>query len=393
MQPKFMKSTTALALVLAGTMHAALAAPIVATPGSLAGYTYFPAATTSSGSGGSGTDNVGTLQRCFWTPTTGDQTVNLKDSNWYDYGDTRPMTFYYKIAGGNGGAGYSAGGGGSSAILKNGAEVIVAPGGDGSATSSAVAKTLEGSFTVVKADSIRFVTGGGGGDPVITTYNAHIGGGGGSGYRAGGGGASSGYLASPTTGTTNAGGKGGGTAPGAGGVIDGFPALAGTAGSGTTGGVATYPDGSSAPVGPAPAPNSGYAYSCIYWMTPPCSGQYRYPATATKNGSSSYLGWTGAASAAAGGGGALGFSGTGVTMMEYGEYVPSGAIVTNHTVPSVYGNYGYGRTVLGTRLELFARPTTLALTRAPNLTGTYQGGGLPGQIVVMYQAPMCSILP
>ncbi|CAN7620837.1 hypothetical protein LJR189_004658 [Acidovorax delafieldii] len=380
----------------------ASAAPIVATPGSMAGYTYFPKAQAATGgSGSSGTDNVGTLQRCFWTPPAGDHTVTLSNSNWYDYGDTRPITFYYKIAGGNGGANYSGGGGGSSAILKNGTELKVAPGGNGGSSnlSNQISPAQEGSFTATKADVLRFVTGGGGGDGAIYGGNGYyysfVGGGGGAGYMGGGGGASASVGAmSPADAEVkliNMGGKGGGTTTGAGGVPFSGTQY-GTAGSGMNGGVATYPDGNSAPVGTTPIGLQNYTYYCD--VSGPCYGQYRFPAKPGINGSHAMPLFYSSGSMigiAAGGGGALGYSGTGITYITYDSY-RSGMMSTSPGTPSSNGNYST-MTTYGTSLMYYSVPTTLNLTRAPRTeAGGSTGGGLSGQIVLMYQAPVCSIL-
>lgn len=392
-----------LILVALGAHGAASAGTVVVTPGSLAGYTYFPKAESSGGgSGGSGTDNVGTLQRCFWTPPAGDHTVNLSNSNWYDYGDTRPITFYYKIAGGNGGANYSGGGGGSSAILKNGTEVKVAPGGSGgsSNTGSQISPTQEGSFTATKSDILRFVTGGGGGDGAVYAgygyYYSLVGGGGGAGYMGAGGGASSGVggmlPAEAEVKLVNMGGKGGSTTPGAGGVPFSGTQY-GTAGVGMNGGVATYPDGNSAPVGTTPTGLQGYTYYCD--VSGPCYGQYRFPAKPGVNGSHAMPLFYSSGSMigiAAGGGGALGFSGTGITYITYDSY-RSGMLSTSPGTPSSNGNYST-MTSFGANINYYPAPTTLNLTRAPRTdvgSGT-TGGGLSGQIVMMYQAPVCSIL-
>lgn len=396
---KLIKNQILVLLMLAASC--ASAAPVVATPGSMAGYTYFPKAVISGGSsGGSGTDNVGTLQRCFWTPTAGDQTVNLSNSNWYDYGDTRPITFYYKMAGGDGGANYSGGGGGSSAILKNGTEIKVAPGGVGSNSNpNKIAPTLEGSFTATKSDILRFVTGGGGGDGAAYAgygyFYSFVGGGGGSGYMGGGGGASSGVgamlPADAEIKLTNMGGKGGTTTPGAGGVPFSGTQY-GTAGSGMNGGVATYPDGNTAPVGTTPTGLQSYTYYCD--IGGPCYGQYRFPARPGVNGSHAmplFYSTGSMIGIAAGGGGALGYSGTGAAYMTYDSY-RSGMLSTSPGTPSSNGNYS-SYTNFGTSIMYYTAPTTLNLTRAPRTdAGGTTGGGLSGQIVLMYQAPVCSIL-
>lgn len=399
MQPKFLKSSVALALVFAGAIHAALAAPIVATPGSLAGYTYFPAATSSSGGGsGSGTDNVGTLQRCFWSPTSGDYTLALSSSNWYDYGDTRPLTIYYKIAGGDGGAGPAGGGGGSSALLKNGSVVAIGPGGNGGVTAPEyTAPTVEGSVTVTKADTLRFVIGGGGGTStsIVSGYPGNYvgiaGGGGGAGYTGGGAGASSASMAavSNTALVAGMGGRGGDASPGAGGVAAMLASnMPGTAGSGMNGGVSTNPNGSSAPVG---AFNSSSHIYCDSGYN--CTGVYKHPATPSKNGSAGWPAFYNSGSVFAyvpGGGGALGTSGLAWGVLKSDAYVSGQVQMTTGSVPTSFGSSN-NVTITGTNVSLFPQPTSFAFTRQQQVT-TNAGGALPGQIVIMYQAPVCSIL-
>lgn len=390
---KLFKTPILVLLTLAASC--ASAAPIVATPGSMAGYTYFPKAqSTSGGSGGSGTDNVGTLQRCFWTPPAADHTVTLSASNWYDYGDSRELTVYYKLAGGDGGAGHAGGGGGSSALLKNGSIVAIGPGGTGNYDSTRTAPITEGSFKVTKADTLRFITGGGGGDGAeysSTGYNtiyALIGGGGGAGYTGGGGGASSSspFALSSRNLAAGMGGKGGDTVPGAGGLINSLPSgNPGTAGSGQNGGVATYSNGSSAPVG------SWTSGSATFYCDS-CSGAYRFPATPTRNGSHGpfYTYFTSGYNLMfPGGGGQLGSGGTTVGSIYYDSYQTSGQILTSPgPTPSMQERSGVKS---GYTISLYPAPTSFSLTKGViNGSGLY--GSLPGQIVMMYQAPVCSIL-
>lgn len=372
-----------------GQLSVAIAAPVVVTPGSMAGYTYFPPATTGSGSGGSGTDNVGTLQRCFWTPPAGDHTVNLASSNWYDYGDTRPLTLYYMVAGGNGGNNPGGGGGGSSAILKNGSLAALGRGGDGGLMS----QPAEGTVQVVKTDILRFITGGGGGAGVsnssafYSSYSQLSGGGGGAGYTGGGGGASS------TSGITFAqyaaqwgesGGKGGGTTPGAGGFTNSSSNMPGTAGSGMNGGIGVYPNGSSVANGAAPSSSSpSYSITCDGG----CTGQWKHRATPTIGGSHGYpiiFHQSAMIGIVPGGGGALGIGGTSGASLMWSAFVAFGSAWTAPNEPRSYGN-STNQIFTGMRTDQFPAPTSLALTRPA-------GNGLPGQIVVMYQAPVCSIL-
>lgn len=373
-----------------GQLSVAIAAPVVVTPGSMAGYTYFPPATTGSGSGGSGTDNVGTLQRCFWTPPAGDHTVNLANSNWYDYGDTRPLTLYYMVAGGNGGNNPGGGGGGSSAILKNGSLAALGPGGDGGMTSTAT----EGTVQLIKTDVLRFITGGGGG-PGATNYSGWgagsywllSGGGGGAGYTGGGGGGSSqSSITAAQLGTLwgNTGGKGGRATPGAGGVSDSPSNIPGTSGSGMNGGIGVYPDGNSAAVGAVLTNPAG-----TYYITcdGTCYGQWKHRATPTIGGSHGFpvIQHSGSMrGTTSGGGGALGIGGSPSAGLVYDAFVPSGTVSTSPNTPSAAGN-GSGSFFTGVRMSSYTPPTSLALTRPAGLS-------VPGQIVVMYQAPVCSIL-
>lgn len=377
-----------------GQLSVAIAAPVVVTPGSMAGYTYFPPATTGSGSGGSGTDNVGTLQRCFWTPPAGDHTVNLASSNWYDYGDTRPLTLYYIVAGGNGGNNPGGGGGGSSAILKNGALGALGPGGDGGLTS----QPAEGTLQVIKSDVLRFITGGGGGPGAtmgsgwgVGYYSRLSGGGGGAGYRGGGGGASSqSSITVPELAAMwgSSGGRGGGTNPGAGGFVNSPSNMPGTSGSGMNGGVGVFPDGSTVPMGAVPpSTQPTYTMTCGLGIPNTCSGQYRHPATATISGSHGYpvLQHSGSMQGVvAGGGGTLGFGGSPNAMLMYDSFVNTGTVTTSTAGPSAMGNWG-NQVFTGQRIAMFSPPTSLGLTRPA-------GTSVPGQIVVMYQAPVCSIL-
>lgn len=379
-------------LLVAGltTALSAAAGTVVVTPGSLAGYTYFPKAESTGGSSGGGTDNVGTLQRCFWTPPSGDHTVTLANSNWYDYGDTRPLTLYYILAGGSGGGMPGGGGGGSSAIIKNGTLSVLGPGGDGGLTPPPV----EGTVQVTKADILRFITGGGGGSGSTSysgwsggSYSQLSGGGGGAGYTGGGGGASS--TSSITTAQLasqwgSSGGKGGGLTPGAGGTTNSASNMPGTAGSGMNGGIGVYPNGSSLANGSAASAASPAYY--IY-CDGGCTGQWKHMATPTVGGShgfpiivhqSAMMGYV------PGGGGAFGIGGTSGATLMYSAFVPTGSAWTAPNEPRSWGN-AYNQINTGVRIEQFPAPTSLALTRPA-------GSSVPGQIVVMYQAPVCSIL-
>lgn len=369
---------------------AAFSGTVVVTPGSLAGYTYFPKAQVSgSGAGGGGGENVTTLQRCLYAPESPDKTVTVAN-DMFDY--DKDLSFYYRMVGGNGGAGFNGGGGGSSAILLNGAKVAVAPGGNG----GSVAAEVAGFVKIKKGDTLRFITGGGGGDGYGSPA---VGGGGGAGYTGGGGGASK------ASGSISAGeaalavGRGGGDTPGVGGAVAG--GFAGTSGSGMTGGVSTYPSGSSSPVGTAGGINSWY-YHEIYgapWVT----STLRHPATATimgsPNGGMNYGFFSG-------GGGSLGNGGSHAFNVQ--PSYCNGSSVNVHTTDdhtyvndngpcyTYYNWYNYKRA-----RSMFFPPHTsdMKLTRAyPTVTNNGYNpqnsvaGSFPGQIIGMYQAPVCGIL-
>lgn len=417
-----MKSTAAFALVLAGAMHAALAAPIVATPGSLAGYTYFPAATSSGGGSSAVGDEVSTLQRCVFTPTAGDQTVRVDEKSLYGY--TKPIQIIYTMAGGDGGAGYAGGGGGSSAILHNGTLKELAPGADG----GQISVVKYGRFAVNANDQIRFVTGGGGGDGISYSDpmgNAKtIGGGGGAGYTgAGAGGSSANRAITSASDILLAAGKGGGASPGVGGFVSG--GFSGTNATGMQGGVSTFPDGSSAPMGAASSKIystsssiMGSTYTAFFYEPTPSripatdttqgswSRYFLYPyyqggdVVASLNGQTKILGNTVSGSGLtymfAGGGGSLGRAGTPsvFTNLAYrftsGMYGSVGGPVMNWS--GTRNDLGYPGDTRnnGHTINSFARPTAdINLTKTTN-DGI--SGASPGQIVVSYQAPVCGVL-
>lgn len=280
------------------------AGTVVVTPGSLAGYTYFPKETSYGGNSGSGGgEDVSTLQRCLYSPNLGDKTVVVNASKLYGY--EKDISLYYNIVGGDGGSGVNGGGGGASAILLNGVKVALGTGGNGN--SSAVG--VSGVFKIKKNDTIRFVTGGGGGAG-INHASAAIGGGGGAGYTGGGGGASKNSSIGGTE--LTAAGRGGGELPGAGGFAVG--GMSGTAGIGMQGGVSTWPSGSSAPFGVATGTGSSAYYNQSYYyynfFSPPSSESLalRHPATANLVGSPN--GGMQSGRAFSGGGGALGLAGS-----------------------------------------------------------------------------------
>lgn len=409
-----------LASALAGSVLGAIAAPIVATPGSLAGYTYFPPSSGSSGSGGTGGgDNVSTLQRCFWTPNTGDRTVTVSSDEFYDM--KKDITVYYRMAGGNGGASIVGGGGGSSAILKNGSVVAVGKGGDGGQAAPEVA----GTFTIAKGDVLRFITGGGGGDGRVSP--TIIGGGGGAGYMGGGGGGGKIEASTISTDATTGPGKGGGATPGKGGYISG--GFSGTDGSFLKGGVTTWPDGSSAPVGGTSGGGSSYSNSYSYWVCDWCgpggwpgasvSGvmAVKFPASGLMHGSvtgslpndSTSMYASPPKGQFSGGGGALGNGGGAAVTLQLATCSNASATVLD-TADSVYvgGNqscatYYSTYTYYKTSMSHFPAPssTDFKLTRQGRVYNPSDSvgnnwanyvGSIPGQILAMYQAPVCGIL-
>lgn len=390
---KFTNAVISLAICL--TSVGALSAPIVATPGSLAGYTYFPAATSGGGSGSSGAENASTLMRCVRTPTKNDRTINLADSAWYDY--DKPITIYYKMWGGDGGPGSLAGGGGSSAILKNGAPVAIGPGGNGGQSAPAVT----GQFTATKTDTLRFIVGGGGGG----SYLNFVGGGGGAGYKGGGGGASV-ASGTPLSIPPEARGGGGSNTVGIGGFFT--PASIGTAvirtgtsGSDMTGGVSTFPDGSTSPIGPA-STNGSYAVEAGFldWAGFYTSYSSRHPASTTSSGSYiayavSYTGTSGA-----GGGGALGLSGR-IPMSFGSQNYGSGHVSSIQTSnPSQQPRQGIATPLAST--ENYIKPAddfnvsrlqkSVTLNNGWNDYDVTPSGALPGLIAIMYQAPTCELI-
>lgn len=380
-----------LALALA---TAATAQTILVTPGSLANYTYIPPGSGSgSGSGGGTGENVSTLQRCLWAPTTPDETRTVADG-FYDF--NKEVTVYYRIAGGNGGATAIGGGGGASAIVKNGAVVALGKGGDGGQSAAEVT----GTFTIKKGDVLRFVTGGGGGDGV-SSGSIHVGGGGGAGYTGGGGGASLAGRGLSALDLTTSAGKGGGTSPGQGGYISG--GNSGTAGIGQSGGVSTWSDGSSAPIG-------SYYYGTY-------TNQYydnrggravKFPATSTRSGSPTgnlLNAGNGSNSVGdgyfSGGGGKPGWGGGRWAII--GAYGGCRATLTSNDTSvtiddntpcyTFYNVYVYRRETMS-RYPAHTGDMQLTRTKTPyyqNGNEVY-GGSLPGQIITMYQAPVCGLL-
>lgn len=359
---------------------------VVVTPGTMAGYNYFPASGESSSSGSSSED-VSTLQRCVWTPATGDQTVTV--GNLYGY--TKDITLYYTMVGGDGGKGPAGGGGGSSAIVLNGAVAALGKGGDGG---TAYAPTAKGTFKIKAGDQLRFVTGGSGGDTYIGT-NFTIGGGGGAGYTGGGGGGSLTSRAATAGDSPALGGKGGAVLPGIGGFVGG--GLTGTAGNGMQGGISTYPDGSTSPVGPDSANGYWTEVKTSGWITTKSS---KYPALPNRMGSP-ICSNTGNVIECAGGGGKLGKSGgfavPGVGYMAYScnetlnAYPDIQTIMASQCDSTGYTSWAYWLP----HIEIYPEPSyDLKLTRTyPDIPVGYisTAGSLTGQIVTMYQAPVCGI--
>lgn len=147
--------------VLAAAGFSAWAAPVVVTPGTLAGSVYSRQDPPGSGSGGSGP--VERMNTCIVTPTADDRTLVMSTRDWH--GRTTPVTVLFTMVGGGPGIGPNsfaqlASAGGSSAILKNGTVVGSANGGNAGATTRNI---VSGSFTVSSTDTLRFVAGGGAG--------------------------------------------------------------------------------------------------------------------------------------------------------------------------------------------------------------------------------------
>lgn len=377
---KKMRTTAIWAIIFSGSAQVAISAPVVATPGSLAGYTYFP----KESQGGGGSTNSGeeqdSLQRCLWRPSTGDRTVTVNDS--FGYG--KEIKIYYKIVGGNGGTGVNGGGGGSSAILKNGAVAVVANGGNGG--QSAVQKN--GVLMAKGGDVLRFVTAGGGGAGYWGgTFS--IGGGGGAGYMGGGGGAS--HNGSNMSAPATAVGIGGGTTPGTGGYGTGM--FAGTAGSTITGGVSTFSNGSTVPIGSAP----GGPFMVFsdqwgnYYDTRP---GMRFPAGVNMGGPMG----DNTRTILAGAGGGLGLGGGGAFNI-YGK------VNSSYTGENLYAQEYqcswncYWKYMASNILKYPQHTEAMVLTRAiiwdnsPTSTETpFPGSSLGGQIITMYQAPVCEFL-
>lgn len=384
------KSITFAGFALAANIAAA--APVVVTPASMAGYNYFPPPPPASSTGGGGSsDSTSTLQRCVWQPSSGDQTVTA--SNFYDY--DKEINVYYRMAGGNGGAGITGGGGGSSAILKNGTVVAIGPGGNGQQNAAPVS----GTFKVAKNNTVRFITGGGGGDGIIGNGYS-IGGGGGAGYTGGGGGASANRHLVNADYPASA-GKGGSNNPGDGGSVT--SGMNGTSGSGMNGGVATFPNGNTTPTGNAGTGSYSQTWNYYDYWGLSISEVTKHMATTTRSGAPAggfnYRGFSG-------GGGRLGAGGQRATAV--GPSYCNGSSINLGYAPNeqyvndnggCYTYYNWYTFYLAEVAYYPASDTNMALTRRfretpPNngyLPIYSTGGTLPGQIVLMYQAPTCEV--
>lgn len=360
-------------------------AGITVTPGSATDFIFFPPS-SGSGNGGEGGDRSEALERCVYFVTRPDVTFKLDKLSFYTLEKIR---LYYQMVGGDGGPGVNGGGGGSSAFIYNGTPTI-APGGNGGQS----APIVRGELLVSPGDTIRVVTGGGGGAGVINS----AGGGGGAGWTGGGAGGSS------------TGGRGGAAAPGAAGT--GGPTA--TAGSGHYGGISGWADGNTTPVGAGGSHSFRVNNSGIF-----STSVYRLPASPTWSGSPAkpIVGNNITADTrtiTGGGGGAWGHSGSGPLDITYlhnwtsqrgGWYrmdnntlfVSNGQTMANASTEtesrmsniSMYEDTG--------RFELTRKRWEWAMS-APGLYGStnywqiYDEGGISGQIVIMYNAPDCTLL-
>lgn len=391
---KKINSTVAVVLLLCSA-HVLAASPILATPGTLSGYTFFDAP-QSSGDGGEIGDEVGTLQRCVYTPPSPDTTVTVSPI----LESSKDIKVYFRIVGGDGGPGVNGGGGGSSAILKNNQLVVTGPGANGGAT----ATSKGGNFFMKKGDTLRMITGGGGGQGVWTAGYS-VGGGGGAGYKGGGGGAS--HIGSGFTSAGAWAGRGGDVSPGVGGFVPG--SMGGTAGSDSSGGIATYPDGSTAPFGTFNTGFTARIYSMQYvpgtgWVYPPTNDvAIKHPATLTRQGSP---GGGRPHTWLSGSGGKAGFGGGGAAAFQGG---PDSSATISYTSSNgdVTASYrdGYSNTYItsykSTDIAKYDIPDyTMELTRKKVDLSIYNpsyyqyfvhAGSFPGQIILMYQAKACTV--
>lgn len=396
---------TASVIVLSVSWSAPSVAAIFVTPGSLAGYTYFPPKSSTNENSGADNGRSEVLQKCIVAIKSPDYTYTFNDPDFYGLKNIR---IYYKAAGGNGGGGPNGGGGGSTAILINDSPVVIANGADGSSISdgsfnggvgahggsSNVSETVHGEFLVSPGDTIRTITGGGGG----SGSPGAAGGGGGSGWRGGG------------AGSSTAPGKGGSSVPG----LGGHGNNPGTSGIGHNGGVSTFPDGSSAPLGDTVRQGGFLQRGPISDYDDPVAWKFldaRIPATPKRSGSLGVPFDFGTnhirrKDPVAGFGGAWGFSGSPAPSFEWMS--PSSpnfnrthvtAQNSKLTVPRCEG-FNCASTVTNYSLSdvtVFENPDSFMLTRTyskinTGLAGEYNAANLPGQVVLMYSAVECVFL-
>lgn len=359
---------------------------IIATPGTLAKYTYFG----GDGGGGDTGPREEKLQSCLYTATSPDVTLRADPAAFYSLKEVRG---YYRAFGGDGGTGVNGGGGGSSAILLNGSVMAVAPGGNGASVS---APETKGEFIIKPNDTIRMVSGGGGGAGAA----GWAGGAGGAGWR--GGGAGSAYA--PGIGGSTTGGAGGGGS------------IPGTAGNVHNGGVSTFPDGNTTPVGNSLSDTFRFTYHAKYeWDDSDFDriyqDDYRIPSTPTRSGSYARpipLGQMPYCKVTYSGGfgGAWGVGGSPVPENQWSCVLvsPSDTLsASNNTlITSMCGGQNCGWKQNSYTMSLttkYAEATDfLQNTRVANGNSKEYGhdgpdkGSLPGQIVLMYHSIDCNLL-
>lgn len=359
---------------------------MIATPGALAKYTYFG----GDGGGGDTGPREEKLQSCLYTAASPDVTVRADPAAFYSLKEVRG---YFRAFGGDGGSGVNGGGGGSSAILVNGAVIGVAPGGNGAVVA---APETKGEFVLKPNDTVRLISGGGGGAGAV----GWAGGAGGAGWRGGGAGSAS----APGMGGTTTGGAGGGGS------------IPGTAGNVHNGGVSTYPDGNSIPVGNSLSDTFRFTYHAKYeWDDSDTDrilqDDYRIPATPTRSGSYArpvplnqmpfckvtYSG---------GFGGAWGIGGSPVPENQwscvYANPSNTVAATNNMLYTSMCGGLNCNvkqNTYTMSLTSKYSESTDfLSNTRIANGRSQINGyentdkGSLPGQIVLMYHSIDCTLL-
>jgi hypothetical protein len=342
---------------LAIACAAAFGAQVVVTPGSAAGYSFYPPAQSTSTNGAQET-----LVTCYVTPTANTRTLVMSSRNWFGY--TKPVTVYYKMVGG--GAGWAAlpgtgtllpqmvSGGGSTAILKNGTLLNYAKGMSASEI-PAGRSVVSGSFTVTNSDTLTFTLGGGSGGGIVAAnytgvwnYYGYVGGGG-SGYYGGGSGQNQSFMspAYPSAGAAIA--TGGTNLAGGTGITNGGLAFGATnTNSGWNAG-----GGNGASSGANPSFGYWNGYLLMNYNT--------------------------------GGGGGQGAHGNTAGDINGGFYCPNPAtgrpatmpIATSFDLDSSAGTPGY--------MFMYSDP-------ASNPHTCYAGGGF-GQIVLQYEAPTCDVIP